>query len=131
MVAGTYIQRKTIITMLFLFLEHHRVPNKFCVFVGHHNVKDQLSVKGIGLQVPAIFTRTTKPKFSFTWCCEDTNLQVFVYGFCSTCSWSPRALMGVGWVVLVRLCSLWKGIIKVPLFFHSAVWTAWSRKNSP
>lgn len=87
--------------MLFLFLEHHHVPNKFWIFVGHKNVKDRLSVKRIGLQVPAIFTKTTKAKFSFTLCCEDVNLQVFVYGFCSTCLRSPRVpanAAGSGWL---------------------------------
>lgn len=87
--------------MLFLFLEHHHVPNKFWIFVGHNNVKDRLSVKRIGLQVPAIFTKTTKAKFSFTSCCEDVNLQVFVYSFCSTCSRSPRVpakAAGGGWL---------------------------------
>lgn len=100
-VTTTYIQSKTIIIMLFLFLEHHHVPNKFWIFVGHNNVKDRLSVKRIGLQVPAIFTKTTKAKFSFTLCCEDVNLQVFVYGFCSTCLRSPRVpanAAGSGWL---------------------------------
>lgn len=101
MVTTTYIQSKTIITMLFLFLEHHHVPNKFGIFVGHNNVKDRLSVKRIGLQVPAIFTKTTKAKFSFTLCCEDVNLQVFFYGFCSTCLRSPHVpanAAGSGWL---------------------------------
>lgn len=97
MVTTTYIQSKTIIAMLFLFLKHHRAPNKFWIFVGHGNVKDRLSVKRIGLQVPTIFTKPTEAKFSFTSCCEDFNLQVIGDCFCSTRM--PTAnVAGGGWL---------------------------------
>lgn len=92
------------ITMLFLFLKHHRVPNKFWIFVGHGNVKDRQSVKRIGLQVLAIFTKPTKAKFSFTSYCEDFNLQVFGGDFCSTHVPTANVARG-GWLETQRLVS--------------------------
>lgn len=135
--------------MLFLFLKHHRVPNKLWIFVGHSNVKDHLSVKRIGLRLPTIFTKPAEAIFSFASCCEDFNLQVFGSGFCSTCV-STANVAGGGWLemgrlveqetcilrpfnsslIVVGLCSTCNGIINVPLFFPNSVWTAWGRKIS-
>jgi len=148
-VTNTYIQSKTIITVLFLFLKLHRVPNKFWIFVGHGNVKDRPSVRRIRLRVPTVFTKPAETGFSFTSYCEDFNLQVFDDGFCST-SVPTANVTGGGWLegerlveqqtcvlrpfdsslILAGLCSTCNSIISVPLFFPNAVWTAWGRKIS-
>lgn len=129
-------------------MKHHHVPNKLWILVGHSNVTDLLSVKRIGLQVPAIFTKPAEAEFSFASYCEDFDLQVFDDGFCSTCV--PTDVMGGRWLemgqlveqetcvlrpfssslILVGLCSTCNSIINVPLFFPSTVSTAGGRKIS-